>query len=331
MTSLSPTTSANVKGIIAAFEFTRMQRELERRRQRLEKLFTTTSVASATPPPAPLVALSSPALSTTPPSPTPTASASIDNTTLSSSTTRGPRLAPPARCSTLGRTNDESTRVPVSTASAPSSTSSRASSAPSAALTFPLTAATGLCAKEEIFTTMPTKCSTNCFNRDNMLKFGNTINKCSSLENMQHRWKLSWAYGIGVSEWNHWSPRICMSSVMLYSVMSAQPAYDDSLVDDSDNFSVSEMTMLKFLAMTWHCSACVHVVLLKFTHKWKHKKAIFKLLLLWGNQTVKMTIRIISFAMFTANDKIQRKTRLIVWTVEANDILHHIMMSVQLS
>lgn len=154
---------------------------------------------------------------------------------------------------------------------------------------------------------------------------------CYSDDVIHSRWKLSWAYGIGVSEWNHWSPRICMSSVMLYSVMSAQPAYDDSLVDDSDNFSVSEMTMLKFLAMTWHCSACVHVVLLKFTHKWKHKKAIFKLLLLWGNQTVKMTIRIISFAMFTANDKIQRKTRLIVWTVEANDILHHIMMSVQLS
>ncbi|KAG2570653.1 hypothetical protein PVAP13_7KG077945 [Panicum virgatum] len=188
MTSPSPTTSSNVKRIVAAFEFAKMQRALERRRQRLEKLFTTTSVASATPSPAPLVSLSSPASSTTPPPPTPTASTSIDNTTLSSTTTRGPLPAPPTRCSTPGHTHDESTLVPASAASAPSSTSSRASSAPSTAPTFPLTAAAVLCAEQDIFTTMPTKCSTNCFSHDNMLKSRNTINKCSSLENMQYRY-----------------------------------------------------------------------------------------------------------------------------------------------
>jgi len=140
-------------------------------------------------------------------------------------------------------------------------------------------------------------------------------------------WKPSWASSIGILEWNHWPPGICMSSVVLYSVMSAQPAYNDSLVDDSDKFSVSEMAMLKFLAMTWHCSACAHVVLLKFTHKWQHKKSIFKLLLLRGNQTVKMTIRIFACVVLIDNEKIQRKTRLFIWIVAANDILQHIMMS----
>ncbi|CAN6338524.1 unnamed protein product [Urochloa humidicola] len=113
------TTSTNVKRIVAAFELARLRREMEHRHQRMEELFTTTSVVSATPTATPSASLSSPAFSTMPSAPTPTASASIDNTPLTSTTTKEPLQNPPARCSTPGRSHDKHALVLGTAALAP--------------------------------------------------------------------------------------------------------------------------------------------------------------------------------------------------------------------
>ncbi|CAL4899995.1 unnamed protein product [Urochloa decumbens] len=157
--------TTTVKSIVAAFELARERREMERRRQRVDELFSTTSVGSATTAPAPFASLSSSASSTTPSASTPTAPTSIDNTSLTSTTTTiEPLQALHERCSTPSRSHDERALAPVTTVPAPSSTSPLKASALVAA---PAVAA----AEEEVFTTTPAKCSTLCLSRDSKLRY----------------------------------------------------------------------------------------------------------------------------------------------------------------
>ncbi|CAN6226594.1 unnamed protein product [Urochloa humidicola] len=159
-------TTGNVKRIVAAFEFARVRREMERRRQRME---LSTSIVSATPSTTSSASLSSSASSTTPPAPTSAAPTSIDTTMPIPTTIRESVQIAPARCSTAVLTSSESTLAPVSAVLAPSSASSRVSTAsamvPNSSQPT-MAAPTVLVIEEEVPIEVPTRCSTVRFSRN---------------------------------------------------------------------------------------------------------------------------------------------------------------------